>query len=307
MNTDRRGRKSEVRSPKSEAKRKDGKGFGFSVCHEQIHECYTDMKKLAILGMAMLATSGGWPGAFAADTPAVATEKARILLVTGVDYPGHHWRETAPVLAAALGKDARLEVVTVEDPGFLDSTAISKYDLIMLHFQNWQQPGPGERARENLRQFVEGGKGVVLVHFACGAWFNEWPEFGKIAGRTWAGPGPGVRQHDPFGMFRVEVVQPAHAIVRGMADFDTQDELYTCLIGDQPIEVVAQAKSKADGKDYPMAFVSRYGKGRTFHCVLGHDAKALSNPPVQELYRRGCAWAAGLAPVASQSAQPTNK
>ena len=189
MNTDRRGRKSEVRSPKSEAKRKDGKGFGFSVCHEQIHECYTDMKKLAILGMAMLATSGGWPGAFAADTPAVATEKARILLVTGVDYPGHHWRETAPVLAAALGKDARLEVVTVEDPGFLDSTAISKYDLIMLHFQNWQQPGPGERARENLRQFVEGGKGVVLVHFACGAWFNEWPEFGKIAGRTWAGPG----------------------------------------------------------------------------------------------------------------------
>ena len=92
-----------------------------------------------------------------------------------------------------------------------------------------------------------------------------------------------------------------------MADFDTQDELYTCLIGDQPIEVVAQAKSKADGKDYPMAFVSRYGKGRTFHCVLGHDAKALSNPPVQELYRRGCAWAAGLAPVASQSAQPTNK
>ena len=27
-----------------------------------------------------------------------------------------------------------------------------------------------------------------------------------------------------------------------------------------------------------MAFVSHYGKGRTFHCVLGHDAKALSVP-----------------------------
>ena len=84
-----------------------------------------------------------------------------------------------------------------------------------------------------------------------------------------------------------------HPIVRGMTDFDTQDELYTCLVGDHPIEVLAQAKSKVDGKYYPMAFVSHYGKGRTFHCTLGHDAKALSVPGVQELYRRGCAWAAG--------------
>jgi uncharacterized protein len=263
----------------------------------------TDRKLLVVLIAGWVALAGGLLRVGAADTPAAATEKARILLVTGVDYPGHHWRETAPALAGALGKDPRLEVVTVEDPGFLDSTAISKYDLILLHFQNWEQPGPGERARENLRQFVEGGKGVALVHFACGAWFGEWPEFSKIAGRAWAGPGPGVRQHDPFGTFRVELVQPAHAIVRGMADFDTQDELYTCLVGDEHIEVVAQAKSKVDGKEYPMAFVSRYGKGRTFHCVLGHDAKALNNPPVQELFRRGCAWAAGLAPVASQPAQ----
>jgi uncharacterized protein len=261
---------------------------------------------LGVLAAAVL-MGMGWPSAAHAAALETTAEKARILLVTGVDYPGHHWRETAPVLAAALGKDPRLEVFIVEDPGFLDSTAISKYDLILLHFQNWEQPGPGERARENLRQFVDGGKGVALVHFACGAWFGEWPEFSKVAGRAWAGPGPGVRQHDPFGTFRVELVQPAHAIVRGMADFDTQDELYTCLTGDQPIQVVAQAKSKVDGKDYPMAFVSRYGKGRTFHCVLGHDAKALNNPPVQELYRRGCAWAAGLAPVASQPAQPTTK
>ena len=55
-----------------------------------------------------------------------------------------------------------------------------------------------------------------------------------------------------------------------------------------------------------MAFVSHYGKGRTFHCVLGHDAKALSVPAVQELYRRGCAWAAGLA-AGSRTVRPTNE
>jgi len=83
-----------------------------------------------------------------------------------------------------------------------------------------------------------------------------------------------------------------------LAGFDTTDELYTCLIGSVPIQVIAEAKSGIDGKKYPMAFICQCGKGRTFHCVLGHDVKALRVPGTQELYRRGCAWAAGLEPVA---------
>jgi len=258
-----------------------------------------------LVGLAVMA--GAWQQVLAAELIAPTTGKARILLVTGVDYPGHHWRETAPALAAALSKDPRLEVFTVEDPGFLDSATINKYDLVVLHFQNWEQKGPGEAARDNLRQFVDSGKGVALVHFACGAWTGEWTAFAQIAGRVWAGNGPGVRQHDPFGSFRVEIAKPDDPIVRGMTEFETQDELYTCLTGDHPIEVLAQAKSKVDGKYYPMAFTSHYGKGRTFHCPLGHDAKALSVPGVQELFQRGCAWAAGLPPVASQPATQTTK
>jgi len=253
----------------------------------------------------LTALFGQWAGAAPAATP--PKEKARVLLVTGVDYAGHLWRETAPALAEALRKDPRLEVITVEDPSLLDSAAVNRYDLILLHFQNWQQPGPGEQARENLRRFVEGGKGVALAHFACGAWHGEWPEFVKIAGRVWAGPGPGVRQHDPLGAFRVELTKPDHPILRGLSDFETQDELYTCLAGEHPIEVLAQSKSKVDGEYYPIAFVSHCGKGRTFHCTLGHDARALSVPGVQELFRRGCAWAAGLPPVAPRASAAATK
>jgi type 1 glutamine amidotransferase len=46
-----------------------------------------------------------------------------------------------------------------------------------------------------------------------------------------------------------------------------------------------------------MAFVCQYGKGRVFHCVLGHDVPSLSVPAVQELFRRGTAWVANLPPV----------
>ena len=233
------------------------------------------------------------PASAQPQTNASSLEKhARVLLITGIDYPGHLWRQTAPVLADALQKDSRLKVFTVEDPNFLNSDAIFKYDVIVLHFQNWQQPGPGTKARENLSSFVQGGKGLLLLHFASGAWHDEWPEFADLAGRVWAGQG--VRQHDPFGPFTVEISNPDQPITRGLKAFETKDELYTCLTGDHPIEVLAQAKSKVDGKYYPMAFVSTCCKGRTFHCPLGHDANALSVPAVQELFRRGCAWAAGL-------------
>lgn len=259
----------------------------------------TDWKSLIVLlaGVGLLGGGCGIVLPKPVPVPVVAKGKARVLIITGMDYPGHLWRETTPVLAEALRKDPRLEVSTVEDPAFLDSPAIQKYDLLVLHFQNWQQPGPGKRARENLRKFVAGGKGVALVHFACGAWYGEWPEFANIAGRVWAGPGPGVHQHDPYGPILVELAAQGHPILQEMKNFRTEDELYTCLVGRHPVEVLAEAKSKVDGKYYPMALVSHYGEGRTFLCTLGHDAKAMSYPGVQELYRRGCSWAAGLPPV----------
>jgi len=233
----------------------------------------------------------GAPTVQAADDESA---KAKVLIVTGMDYPGHHWRQTWPVLAAALRQDPRLEVFTIEDPHFLDSAALNRYDAAVMHWQNWEQPGPGSEAQGNLKGFLEQGGGVSLIHFACGAWHGEWEGYGEVAGRVWFGPGPGKVQHDPYGPFVVKLTQSEHPVIHGMNDFETTDELYTCLVGDHPIKVLAEAESKATGQVHPIAFVSHLGKGRTFHCTLGHDVKALSVPEVQELYRRGIAWAAGL-------------
>jgi uncharacterized protein len=226
----------------------------------------------------------------AAASVNVPAQTARVLLVTGQDYPGHPWRQTAPVLASMLERDARLKVTTIEDPHLMDSSALTNYDVILLHFMNWEQPAPGPAARENLRRAVEQGRGLMLVHFACGA-FQDWPEFASLAGRAWD---PKLRGHDPRGPFQVVYTKVEHPITRGLTPFEVDDELYTCLAGDRPISVLATAKSKVDSKDYPMAFVFNYGKGRVFHSPLGHDVKAIDNPGVGELFRRGCAWAAGL-------------
>lgn len=225
--------------------------------------------------------------------PAAPIKPLQVLLLTGCDYPGHVWRQTTPVLAQALREDPRAEVRVIEDAHFVDSAALSRYHVVVLHYMNWRTPGPGEAARANLERFVQAGGGLVLVHFACGAWL-EWPGFVHLAGRVW---NPRLRGHDPRGPFRVEIVQPEHPIMKGLGAFDTDDELYTCLDGTVPIDVLAQATSKVDRKDYPMAFVLTVGAGRVFHSPLGHDVKAF-NPATLELFRRGVAWAAGRPPVA---------
>lgn len=222
----------------------------------------------------------------AADTP------KNILLLTGNEYPGHKWKETAPLIAKFIAEDARLKVTVNENPDFLADPKLHTYDAIILNYMNWKSPDPGDAARANLKKFVESGKGLVLVHFACGA-FQEWPHFGNLAGRVWD---PKLRGHDPRGPFKVNITNKDHPITKGLEDFDTDDELYTCLAGDPKIEVLATAKSKVDQKDYPMAFILTAGKGRVFHCVLGHDTKALTFPAVQALYRRGVAWTCNLPP-----------
>ncbi|MFZ2145864.1 MAG: ThuA domain-containing protein [Sedimentisphaerales bacterium] len=219
----------------------------------------------------------------------------KVLIVTGIDHPAHEWKKTAPALAEVLGQDTRMEVDVVEQPDFLGTDNVHDYDVVVVHFMSWEKPTPSQKARANLKKFVSDGKGLFVLHFGCGA-FRDWPEYRNLVGRIWD---PNLRAHDPRGPFRVDIVNKEHPITRGMASFQTEDELYTCLAGERPIDLLATARSKVDGKDYPMAFVLKYGKGRVFHCALGHDVKAIENPPAAELLRRGCAWTAGLTPVST--------
>jgi type 1 glutamine amidotransferase len=226
-----------------------------------------------------------------AQTPPAAAKRSRVLIVTGVDYPAHEWRITAPVLKGILEQGGGADVRVVEDPAFLDSASITNYDVVLLHFQNWEVPSPGAAARENLQRYVANGGGLVSVHFACGAWHGEWPEFARLLGRVWRGTSG--TQHDRRGPFTVEIVDRDHPVTRGLSDFVTDDELYTCLVGDAPIHLLAQAKSSVDQQQHPQAFVRDFGKGRVFLTTLGHDVKAYTNSVVPQLIRQGTDWAAG--------------
>ncbi len=237
----------------------------------------------------------------AAETsPPMEKTFGRIALVTGIDYPGHKWQETSKALMEELAKDKRLKVDLIKDPAFLGTKELNQYDAVIIHFMPWEKPSPGPKAGEALKAFIKSGKGMVITHFACGA-FTDWPPFVEIAGRVYD---PKLPPHDPYGKFKVEVRDNNHPITKGMEPFEVTDELYTCLVGETKIRTLATSKSVVDNKDYPMAFVLGYGKGRIFNTPLGHDAQVYHTPGMARLMRRAVAWSAGLPVIDIPADQP---
>lgn len=231
---------------------------------------------------------------------AAEKDPVKVLIVTGVDYPGHPWRTQAIELRKALAGEKRIDVRLAEDIEILGTDLIFDYDVLLLNFKNYDPLKREKAAKENLLRFIREGGGLMFFHFTGGA-FQDWPEYRTIAARVW---NPEFRGHDPYQAFTVNVVKKDHAVMKGIQDFRITDELYTCMDGDREIEVLAEAKSSVDGKTYPMVFVFTEGKGRGFHTVLGHDGRAFESPELGELLRRGALWCARREAVsASHSAK----
>lgn len=215
-----------------------------------------------------------------------AEMEKRVAIVTGENtWHGHRWRQTSAALREIVERTPGFTAVVAPDPNFLASEDLLGFDAVVLDFRNERPLARDEDARANLARFLEQGRGLVVVHWASGA-FPYWPGFAEIAGRCQR------QKHDPRGPFTVRIVDHDHPITRGLTDFQTDDELFYELQGDLPIRVLASARSVVAGIDQPMAFVHSVGPGRVFHTPLGHDVAALQASGTAELIRRGTAWAA---------------
>jgi hypothetical protein len=224
--------------------------------------------------------------ASAAEAPA----KIKVLLVTGDDVqPAHNWREVSQAIRDTLVASGKFDVRICEDAGVLDSAAtVGRYDLVFLHLYNAKTPTLSAAAKENLVGFVKDGKGLVVSHLSSAS-FKEWPEFKNLCGRVWV---MGTSGHGPRAPFKANVKDASHAVTKGVADFEADDELYAKLQGDAPIRVLVTADSDWSKQTEPLVFVFDYGKGRVFHHTFGHDAKALKNPAVEKILVQGVEWAA---------------
>ncbi len=241
-----------------------------------------------------------------AVTLAAAAQPARILIITGrSDEQYHQWRVTTPFFESVLARTGRFTVHVTEEPKGLTREALAGYDAAIV---NYNGPRWGERAEAALEDFVRSGKGVVSFHGVTygplmgtvqtpgGGWEPgaPWKAWVDMLGVTWAAKDIG---HAPRHAFTVKVADSAHAITRGMQpQFTSNDELYHRMNAGPDIHVLLKAFDDpargGTGKDEPVAWTNSYGKGRVFHCTLGHDTSALYEPSIMALIARATEWAA---------------
>jgi type 1 glutamine amidotransferase len=206
--------------------------------------------------------------------------KKRLLVVTGGHayepsfytlFDGFEWNHVAGV-DQAFRKDVR-----------------ENYDAVLLY--NMEQ-AISDRSRRNLQDFVESGKGVVILHHAI-ADFGDWPWwFREVAGGKYllkpegATPGSTYRHDVEF------VVKPAgkHPILAGIPEFHIRDEAYKGKWISPKVNVLL--KVDHPDADAPVAWVSPYPKARVAAIILGHDHFAYVHPTFRRLVVNAVNWAA---------------
>ena len=192
-----------------------------------------------------------------------------------------------------------VEVTT--DAEDLGRRKLDDYQAILLNYCNWHDPHTlSDAAKEAFTLYLKRGGGLVVVHFANGAYHyslpeagpSDWPEYRKIVRRVWDHSNQsGVTSgHDAFGPFHIDITSIKHPITEKLGSFDVVDELYFHQAGDEPVEPLITAHSKITHKDEPLAFAYRYGDGRVFQTLLGHSEKTYDTFESREMIRRAVAW-----------------
>jgi uncharacterized protein len=249
----------------------------------------------------------------------------KVLLITGHTSKWHSWPTTSSYLKAILDQKNIFETdeIKMKDSPELDETFapdFSKYKVVVLNFDEvkWS-----DKTKKSFEKYVKNGGGVVVIHEANNA-FPEWAAYNLMTGLGgWGGrnetsgpyhywkdgqaitdnnKGPGG-SHGERVPFVINVRDSVHPITKGLPTkwLHQNDELYGNLRGPaQNVHILATAfstkETKGTGKEEPVMMTITYGKGRIYHCPLGHVkpefADGLQDVGFQVTFSRGTEWAA---------------
>jgi hypothetical protein len=233
----------------------------------------------------------------------------------------HNWRLTTPVLKKELEDTGLFDVTVITAPA--SGSDFSSFHPDFSHYRalvmNYDGPDWPADLRAQFEKYVSDGGGLVVVHAADNA-FPDWPAYNLMtgiggwrhrdehAGPYWywkdgklvsdSSPGP-AGAHGLRLPFQVTTRDPENPIMKGLpaAWMHVNDELYGTLRGPgKNMTILATAhsdlKNRGTGLDEPMLMVLRYGKGRIFHTIMGHDVFAMSCVGFMTTFQRGTEWVA---------------
>lgn len=166
-----------------------------------------------------------------------------------------------------------------------------RYDVLVLYDMTKERIGNG--ARDNLRAFVESGKGVVALHHAI-ADYPDWSWWYKevVGGLYLIEPAMGL----PASTFKHDeelLIHPVtdHPITAGIAPLHLWDETYKGMWISPDVTVLLETDNATS--DGPVVWIGPYEKSRVVYIQPGHDHHAHLHPGYKKLVRRAIMWTAG--------------
>ena len=226
----------------------------------------------------------------------------KLLVISGGRHP---YEESTPVLERFL-KGAGHDITVTEDPSVLaNASDLNSYDALVFNTRRENIPDFGEWAlssseQNGMKDFISSGKGFVCLHIST-CLPSGWPEYHDITGGGWVS---GTSFHPPYGRFSVNISNSGHPGVNGVAEFDTDDELYMGLAITEGNDVFLtghtengthpwgpdRAPKDMPGGTFPLGWTRRYGQGKVFTFLLGHDGKSFESPEFQQMVLNGVIW-----------------
>lgn len=238
--------------------------------------------RIALCGLLASLSLGACPGLFANSNQTSVGPNSAGLRVLFLGDRGHHqprarYQQIQPVLAGR-----GIELTYTEDMGQLALDNLRTFDALLV-YANIDTIAP-EQARAVL-DYVRQGGGFVPLHCATYC-FRNAPEMVALMG--------GQFQRHGTGVFRTEIVERDHPIMKGFGGFESWDETYVHHLHNEKNRTVLSYRVDDEGQE-PWTWVRTEGRGRVFYTAWGHDARTWGNPGFQNLLERGIRWAAGRA------------
>jgi len=164
------------------------------------------------------------------------------------------------------------------------------YDVLVLYDMS---QAILEAERKNLVDFLEGGKGVVILHHAL-VDYPSWDWWSReVTGAKYFTAAEGEHPASTYAHDQELFIEPVtkHPILAGLGRMHLRDETYKGMWISPSVKVLL--KTDHPSSDGPVAWLSPYEKSRVVCIQLGHDQAAHRHPAYQKLVRNAIRWAAG--------------
>lgn len=247
--------------------------------------------------------------------PAAAKAKRTVLVFSKTNGFRHASIPTGHLALKLLGeKTGAFDVVASEDVAMFDKETLSKFDAVCFLSTTGEVFYPkgkptdeekkiGDQRKQNLYDFIKGGKGFVGIHAATDTCY-QCEEFGSMIngyfdGHPWNANTdvsikvePGQEEHPVVAALEGKNLEFKEEIYQLKAPYSSKRAHMLLRLDTEKSDMNVKGIKRTDG-DFGVSWIRPYGEGRVFYSSLGHNHHIFWNAKVLAHYLAGIQWALG--------------